>query len=188
MNRRVCLALASLAVLLEATPVLAAPQGGYAGPRGGQSLSLWGVFDAGGPGGIGAGLRLTFPIVPQGVLRHPTIKDEFVLEPGVDFVYYSATVGFYPYYVDYSWSGVLPVVGVAWNVWFSDRFAVYPKLDLGYWYGWWHGWNYAYGYYRPSYGGFFIQGAIGVIYRLGTVGLRAEVGTGLLRLGVAFQF
>jgi hypothetical protein len=190
MNRRVCLAVVSLAILLDATPALAA--GSYAGPRGGHSLSVWGVFDAGGPGGVGLGMRLTLPLVPEGVLRHPTIKDEFVLELGADFVHYGAQLGFYPYYIDYTWNGVLPVVGAAWNVWFTPRFAIYPKLDLGYWIGWWGGWNTyygaTYGYIRPSYGGFFIQGALGFIYRLDPVALRAELGTGLLRLGVAFQF
>jgi hypothetical protein len=176
-------------LLLGALPAAAAPaqpQRSSPGP-GGRSLSLWGVVDPGPVDGLGAGMRLTLPIVPEGLLHSPSVKDELTLELGADFVHYSAEVGFYPYYVDYSWNGVLAVGGVAWNFWLTPRFALYPKLDLGWWFGWYRGWEDRWGYGRRDFDGAFLQGAVGLVYRLRSVGLRLELGTGLARIGVAFS-
>ncbi len=64
-----------------------------------------------------------------------------------------------------------------------------PKLDLGYWVGSYGGtWVDRYGYVRHDFDGFFIQGAVGAIFKLQSVALRAEAGSGLLRLGVGFAF
>ena len=73
-----------------------------------SSISFWGVLDAGPVDGAGLGMRLALPIVPQGIL-HARVRDELVLELGADYVHYADRVGFYPYYVDYSWNGVLLV-------------------------------------------------------------------------------
>jgi len=152
-----------------------------------SSLSVWGVFDAGPVDGAGFGLRLTAPIVPQGLL-HAKVKDELVLEFGSDFVHYSDRVGYYPYYEDYSFNGILLVGGLAWNFWFTPQLALYPKLDLGWWLGWYSGWYDRYGYAHHSFDGLFVQGAVGLIYKLPKVDLRVELGSGLLRLGVGFPF
>ena len=190
MNRTHLIAIAALSLLLSASPAEArtgSRSSSSSEGTGVSSLSLWGVFDPGPVDGAGLGLRLAFPIVPQGIL-HARVRDELVLEAGADFVHYSDRVGYNPYYVDYSWNGVLAVGGVAWNFWLTPRFALYPKLDLGWWFGSYHGWDSRYGYGRPGYDGVFLQGALGLIYRLPRVDLRVELGSGLLRLGVGFPF
>lgn len=191
MTRTHLLAIAALSLLLSAAPAQArTPSSGtYSSSGSGlSSLSVWGVFDPGPVDGGGLGLRLAFPIVPQGIL-HARVRDELVLEVGADFLHYSDRVGYYPYYVDYSWNGFLGVAGLAWNFWLTPHFALYPKLDMGWWTGWYRGWNGQYGYGRPGYDGFFVQGAAGLIYRLQSrVDLRMELGSGLFRLGVGFPF
>lgn len=186
MTRRWILPALALGLALSAAPAAAAP--GYG--RGTNILSVWGVFDPGTPDGAGLGVRYMLPIVPQGVLHSSQVRDEFTLEFGADFVHYSDSIGPYgPYpYVSYSWNGFLPVVGATWNFWLTPAFALYPKLDLGYWVGSYSGWNPNYGYVRHDFDGFFIQGAIGLIYRLQSVALRLEAGSGLLRAGVGFSF
>jgi hypothetical protein len=175
-------------LLLGALPAGAAPvqQHRSAPGPGSRSLSVWGVADPGPVDGLGVGARLTFPLVPEGVLHSPGVKDELTLEVGADFVHYSAEVGFYPAYVDYSWNGLLAVGGVAWNFWLTPRFALYPKLDLGWWFGWYRGWDDRFGYARRDFDGVFLQGAVGLVYRLRSAAFRLELGTGLLRIGVAF--
>src|SRR5690349_18859064 len=99
MNRAL-LPVAALALLVSASPVEAKPGAAQSGSSssgsGLSSLSVWAVFDAGPVDGIGVGLRLAAPIVPQGIL-HAKVKDELVLEFGSDFVHYSDRVGYYPY-------------------------------------------------------------------------------------------
>jgi hypothetical protein len=179
-----------LAVLALPAAADAAPrQRASAGGRGGtEMLSVWGVLDPGPVSGVGLGGRLMLPIAPQGVLHHPRVRDEFTLELGADLVHFSDRVGYAGYYVDYSWNGVLAVAGVTWNFWFTPRFALYPKLDLGWWAGWYDGWDDRYGYGRPDHGGLFLQGAVGLVYRLQSTSLRVELGSGLMRLGVGFDY
>ncbi len=185
---------ATLAVLaLAASPAAAAPasmpvRSSAPGP-GGQSFSFWAVLDPGPFDGIGVGGRFTLPIVPQGILHSPRVRDEFTLELGADFVHYSDRVGLPPGpFVDYSWNGFLAVAGGAWNFWFTPRFAAYPKLDVGWWSGWYSHWDPGLGYTRASFDGLFLQGALGIIYRFDRVALRAEAGSGLLRIGLGVPF
>ena len=180
---------ATVAVLaLAASPAAAAPTAMY--PRsapgpGDRSLSIWGVADPGPYDGLGLGFRYTLPIVPQGVLHSPSVRDEFTLELGTDFVHYRDQLGPPPGpFVDYSWNGFLAVAGGAWNFWFTPRFAAYPKLDVGWWYGWYSRSTFPPGYARASFDGVFVQGALGMIYRLDRVDLRLEAGSGLLRAGI----
>ncbi len=195
MNRSLLLPIVAVALLLSASPAQAKPgasrsSSGSASSSGGvgvSSLSFWGVFDAGPVDGIGLGMRLALPIVPQGIL-HAKVRDELVLELGADWVHYSDRVGYYPYYVDYSFNGVLLVGGVAWNFWFTPQLALYPKLDLGWWLGWYSGYYDRYGYGHHDFDGIFLQGAVGLIYRLRPVDLRVELGSGLLRLGIGIPF
>jgi hypothetical protein len=179
---------AILAAALAALAAVPRPADARA-PRRSEMLSVWGVLDAGPVSGVGLGGRLMLPIVPEGFLRHPRIKDELTLELGADFVHYSDRVA-YPGYpaVDYAWNGFLPVVGATWNFWLTPELALYPKVDVGYWFGWYSGWSAPYGYGHPGWGGSFLQGALGVIYRLPSVALRLELGSGLLRIGAGFPF
>ncbi len=190
MTRTLRMTLAALAALALAAPAAAQqrPVRKTAPGPGGQMLSVWAVLDAGPVDGIGIGGRVMFPLVPEGLLHHPRIRDELTLEVGADFVHYEDRVGFYPTYVDYSWNGFLAVAGGTWNFWLTPDLAVYPKIDLGWWFGWYSGWDDRYGYGRGSFDGLFLQGAVGVVYRLRTVSLRAEAGSGLLRLGVGFAY
>jgi hypothetical protein len=168
----------------EARPAARSASARAAPGRGGQALSFWAVLDPGPVDGIGLGGRVMLPLVPEGVLHHHRIRDEFTLDIGADFVHYEARVG-WPYYYDYSWNGFLPVVGATWNFWFTPDLALYPKLDLGYWFGWYDGPN---GYGRADFDGLFLQGALGLIYRFQSVSLRVELGSGLLRIGLGIPF
>lgn len=168
------------ALALALAPAPAAAQ------RGTEQLSFWLVLDPG-PDGIGAGARYMLPLA-DGVVRHPRIRDEFVLEFGADFIHYGETVGYEPYRIDYSWNGILVAVGAAWNFWLTPRFALYPKLDLGFLFGWYSGWDDRYGYRRSDYDGLYLEPAIGLMYALGRANLRFEVGTDLVRLGLGFRY
>ena len=182
---RTILAAAALSLAVAAAPAHAKTAGGSASS--GTTLSF--ALDlAPGPYGTGVGFRVGIPVVPQGLIHGARVRDELVLEVGGDFLHYSNHVGF-PIYGDYSWNGFLLVGGFAWNFWLTPQLALYPKLDLGFEYGWYHGWDTAWGGYygQHSYGGLFVQGAAGLIYRLHSVDLRVELGTGLLRLGVGFR-
>jgi hypothetical protein len=189
--RRFALAAFVLAAALAGGPAFAASPAGHSssapGP-GSEGLSIWGILDPGPVNGLGFGARYTIPLVPEGVLHSPRVHDEFTLEAGADFVHYGDHVGYGPGAFDYSWNGLLPVVGATWNFWLTPKLALYPKLDLGYWIGWYSGWNAGYGYNRADYGGFFVQGAAGLIYRFQTVSLRVELGSGMMRAGVGFAF
>lgn len=192
-------ALIAAILLLASSTAVAAPRAAApsAAPRSGNnSLSVWGVLDPGPIDGVGAGLRVGIPLAPQGVLHNPRVRDDFTLELGADFVHYAVDFRYYdPYYGyyygdSYSWNGALAVGGVAWNFWFTPNFALYPKVDLGYFFGWYSGWNDSWGPYygRESFGGLFLQGAAGLIYRFQTMSLRVELGSGLLRAGVGMSF
>ncbi len=187
MNRTNRLLLAALLALASA-PAVASPQHPAGGPRGTNMLSLWLVLDPGPIGGAGAGGRFMLPIAPRGLLREPGLRDELTLEFGADFLHYDDRVGPAPYDVHYSWSGFLPVVGATWNFWLTPQLALYPKLDVGWWFGWYSGWSSYPGYSRADFDGAFLQGAVGLVYRLRTVALRVEAGSSLLRMGLGFQY
>ncbi len=185
MNRTL-VAAAALSLAVSAAPTRARAAAG-SGPTGATTLSF--ALDlAPGPYGVGAGFRVGIPIAPQGVIHSPKVRDEFVLEVGGDYLHYEENVG-YPYDAHYSWNGIVGVAGLQWNFWLNHQFALYPKLDLGFETGWYTGWDPYYGTYyeRHSYGGLFAQVAGGLIYRLGTVDLRAELGTEMFRIGVGFR-
>lgn len=163
--------------------VLAAP----ARASGTEMLSAWLVLDPGPVGGIGVGARYMLPLA-DGVIRHPRVRDEFVLELGVDFAHYGDRVGAPPNVVDYSWNGLLLAAGLSWNFWLTPRFALYPKLDLGVWFGSYRGWDDTYGYRRADHGGPYVEPAIGLIFRLGRADLRLELGSDLTRVGLGFEY
>jgi hypothetical protein len=185
MNRTILSAVA-LSLALAAAPA-EAKQAVGAGPTGATSLSFALDLDPW-PGGWGAGFRVGLPLAPNGILHSPKVRDEFQLEVGGDYLRYEQHWG-NPYYdYHYSWSGILAVAGLQWNLWLAPQLALYPKVDLGFQSGWYSGWDpYWDTGYRHSYGGLFAQLAAGVIYRLQPVDLRLELGTGLVRLGVGFR-
>lgn len=176
----------SLTVLAVAAALAVAAPGRASAQQGSELLTGWLVLDPGGVDGIGIGGRYLLPLAP-GVVHHPRIRDEFTLEFGADFLHYGDTVGVPPYEVEYSWNGLLFAVGGAWNFWLTPRFAVYPKLDLGFSFGSYSGWSDRYGYGRHDYGGLYVEPALGLIYAFGRAAFRLELGSDLIRLGLAFS-
>ena len=178
--------LAILVVLGSAAPALG--QTSSPGPEASVStspaamdnvVSAFGVFSYWhAQTGLGLGARYQKTIVPRGVLKLAHVHDDIGLEGGLDFYHYGFdTLG-------YSWTynEFALLVGGVWNFWFlDDRLAVYPKIELGYRFG---SWSTNTGIDSPgSYGGVAFQGSAGVVYRIGRVTLRAEVGSGSIRLG-----
>jgi hypothetical protein len=186
MTRTTALLAAAVAALVAVPSPASAARPQRAASRS-EMLSFWGVLDPGPIDGVGVGGRVMLPL-GQGILQHPRVRDEFALEFGADFVHYEDRVGFDPFYVDYSWNGFLPVVGATWNFWLTPRFALYPKLDLGWWFGWYDGWDDGPGYGRADFDGVFLQGAVGAVFRFRSAAFRVEAGSGLLRIGVGLPF
>ncbi|HXI58500.1 MAG TPA: hypothetical protein VNO55_20675 [Polyangia bacterium] len=158
-------------------------QGTDSGARtGNQGISAWAILPWGGYG-LGARYMLPLPITP--LLHHPVIHDSWALEFGADLLHWN--YGFLAN-GNYSWNEVLPVVGMMWNVALTEQFTVYLKIEAGYAFGWYSGWNDQWGN-RPTYGGIFVDGAAGVLYKVGGgLSLRAEVGYAGLKAGVGWIF
>jgi hypothetical protein len=125
------------------------------------------------------GVRYQKTLVKQGLLRTGSVRDDVGLEGGLDYFHYSFNnVG-----ADYSYNEVAVLVGAVWNFWFLDgKLALYPKVDVGYRFGSWSMSSIG------GYGGVVVQGSGGVAYRLARLTLRAEAGSGSLRLGAGFAF
>jgi hypothetical protein len=177
---------AAVAVLLTGAPAFAEDSSSaplaekHEGPNS-QGITLWGVLGYGDAFGVGG--RYMMPVVPEGFLHNTRFKDQLAVDFGADLLWYS-----YGFLSDsYGYAEVLPVGGVLWTVWFNDKFAVYPKLDVGFALGTVTGWNDAWGP-KPTHGGFFWQTSAGLIYKTSSVALRAEVGNGLFKAGVGFGF
>ncbi len=147
-------------------------------------LSVWGMVPW---GGFGAGVRYMMPLSIDPLIKSEGISDRFALEFGADILRYSYSFAYAGGGLDYSWTSVLPVFGMMWNVWLNEKFALYPKLELGYAFGWASGLDSKYG--SVSHGGLFLNGAAGVMYRLANgMALRAEAGVAGLKLGVGWLF
>lgn len=204
MHRFLLAAVAALAI--SAVPAAAAPQrigssnsSGGSGGRGGGELSLHGIVAYyWGDNGVGIGARYQLPIVPEGIL-HAQIKDDIALDFGLDFVhvnygrfatnyYYDPVYGWNYTYDDFTWNAFIPTAGILWDFWLTPQLALYPKLETGVAIGWWSGdWYTGAGYGGPSASVFFIQGAVGAKLKLkNNLALKAEIGSGMLKLGVAF--
>lgn len=153
-----------------------------------KGLSLWGIIPW---GGFGAGARFMMPLPIPSLLANSgtSLRDNWDLEFGADILHWSYTYGVPGYSFSYSWTEVLPVAGVMWNLWFNRNFALYPKLELGYAFGWFSDWNTGYGANQPTYGGFFVAGDVGALYKLESgLTLRAEAGSDGLKLGAGWLF
>jgi hypothetical protein len=150
-----------------------------------RDLSLWGVLPYSYGGfGFGVGARFALPLPIPSLLPPGRIRDNWSIEFGADYVRFS--LGYLS--SDYTVNWLLPVVGVRWNVWLSDNFAVYPKAEAGYEIAWISG--FPSGYSAPGYGGVFVGGAAGLLYKVGSgnLTLRAEAGNFGLKGGVGFVF
>jgi len=146
--------------------------------------SVWGIVPW---GGYGIGARMMFPLGIPGIVHAPNVRDTFGLEVGADLLHWSYDYGIPGNGFNYSWTEILAVADVMWSFWFSNQFALYPKLGLGYAFGWFSGWDSPGP--RPTYGGFFVSGDAGAIYKLaGGLSLRAEVGSDGLKAGAGWLF
>jgi hypothetical protein len=165
----------------QATP---APAGVITGSAPDLSgVSAWGILPW---SGIGLGARYMQPLSIDPLLTTGQVRDRFALEVGADLLHIS--YGWYRY--QYRWTEIVPVAGVMWNLWFAERFAAYPKVELGYAFGWASGWDRGWdsGYY-PAHGGLFLNGAIGALYQMRNgLTFRAEAGYAGLKLGVGWLF
>ena len=148
-------------------------------PAAARSAAVWGLLSYFG-GGHGLGGRVTLP-VGRGLLSHAAIEDSFALDLGVDYLRYSfggALGG------DLSWNLLRPVGGLLWNLHLSEDLALYPKLELGYDLVWLAGGGDTY----AGLGGLHLAALVGMLYDVGPLSLRAELGWGHLKGGVAFRF
>jgi hypothetical protein len=147
--------------------------------------SVWGILPW---GGLGVGMRVMWPLGIPSLLTHAQVHDKWALEAGGDLLHWSynfAVPGLNGF--NYSWTEVVPVVGIMWNVWLNEQLALYPKGEIGYAFGWFSGWQGT--GVQPTYGGVFIDPALGAMYRLrGGVTLRAEAGYAGLKLGAGWLF
>jgi hypothetical protein len=184
MTRRFLVASAA-AALLAAAPAAAQGRGGPAHATLDNQLSgfLGLAYWYGAGAGLGIGGRFQRTLVPGGILRDAgaAVPDDIGLELGADWFHYDwRQAG-----LRWSYDELAPVVGAVWNFWITPQLAVYPKLDVGYRLGWWSSND---GVTRPSgYGGLFVQGALGAAFRLPNLTLRAEAGSGMLKLGLGLE-
>ena len=138
--------------------------------------------------GIGAGamVRYEIPIVPDGFI--PAINDQFSLEPALGFAWQRNYDDYCRYAgVDCGAMGergiITPAVYGVWSFHITSRFRPYAALGLGVDIGIdsdddWH-------YKNQS--NFFFDSAVGLFYRFAApVGLRAEIGSGGPKVGLAF--
>ena len=159
------------------------PFGAAAGPAG---PSVWGVLPW---GGIGAGARYMIPVPITQLLTRTKFKDFWAVEFGADILHWSYDYGAIGgNNFSYSWTEIVPVVGMMWEVWFTPNFAAYPKVEVGYAFGWYSGTN---GQTAGLEGGdrFFPSGAVGVLYKLDNgLTLRAEAGYDGAHGGIGWLF
>jgi hypothetical protein len=146
-----------------------------------QGASVWGILPW---GGVGAGVRFMRPLPIPPLLKSASVRDNFSIEFGADVLRWTYGEDT-PYSSSYEWTEILPVCGVSWNFWFSDKFALYPKVEAGYAFGWLSDTTYA----VAGYGGTFVNGAGGLLYRVGeAITLRAEAGASGLKVGAGWLF
>jgi hypothetical protein len=131
--------------------------------------------------GFGFGARYMFPIGIPSLLTHTSLKDSWALEAGLDWVHRGED------YVggNFHYDQIIPTFGMMWTVWLTDQFAVYPKVDAGYEIGFNNSISNCYG---CSVGGVWVEGAAGLLYRISSITLRAELGDYGIKGGVAWLF
>ncbi len=107
--------LAALALLLGPTEVYA---DGGAARISGTRVEAHGLIGW----GIGAGLRLEVPIVPQGFLRG-SVRDELALGFGGEFIPFFLHGGRIELGV-----GMAPLGALVWNLYLNARWSIFPEL------------------------------------------------------------
>ena len=173
----------------------AAPDMTLSGPTMDNQISVWGILGYGFGYGTGYGLgaryqKIVIPASQSFLKLQNGIRDEIGIEGGVDFAHYSYDYGFLGDAYDWSYNEFSIVVGGVWNFWLNEKLAVYPKIDLGFGFG-----SVSVdipgvdsGDLDTSEGGLILQGAVGAVYKLDRLNLRAELGNHYLRLGAGFTF
>jgi len=185
MSRTTVLCVAA-ALTLAGGSALGAPAKGEGAPARAsapntQGGTVWGVLPYG--WGIGIGGRYALPVVSQGFLKPGQVRDQLAVEFGADFLQWNYAYGGHDYYE----SDFIPTAGLMWALWLNKDFALYPKLDLGIDFRWAH-WDSRWGNAPARGGWFFWQASVGLIFKLSNIALRAELGHGMLKLGVGFGF
>ena len=98
-----------------------------------MDVSVYGMFSipAGYDFGVGAGAQFAYPLFPEGFIKNPKYPDAFFIEGGLDFNWYRWSYG----YLTNDWSiNVLsfrPIVGVRYQVYFSEEWAVTGAAKAG---------------------------------------------------------
>lgn len=146
-----------------------------------QMLSFFGTLPWSYGFGFGLGARYGIPVVKDGFI--PTLNDSFSIEFGGDLWY--ANYGVLS--SSYGYTGLaIPVEG-QWSFHLTPKFTAYAKLGLGWAFHFWgdditNGSSF-------SDGGFYWNGAWGVLYQVGDAFyLRGEVGYAGVKGGVALTF
>ena len=204
--KKLSLAAVLLAALFVSTPAeaqtkkaaAAAPAASslqLSGPTMDNQVSVWGILGYGFGYDLGYGLgaryqKIVNPADKSFLKLTNGIRDEIGIEGGIDFVHYSYSYGYFGSGYDWSYNEFSIVVGGVWNFWLNDKLAVYPKIDLGFGFG-------SVSVDIPGVsssavdnnaGGLILQGAVGAVYKLERLNLRAELGNHYLRLGAGFTF
>lgn len=129
--------------------------------------------------GIGFGLYYQKTVVPEGLLRDAgSVHDELGIEGNLEIRYHHWEPA--SSYTEFAFA-----VGAVWNVWFTSRFAAYPKLGFGLGFG---------SLSTPAgvddastYGGLFGLGAVGAVYKTGGLVLRAEISNVSIGFGLGLS-
>lgn len=152
-----------------------------------KALSFFGSVGYGYGYGAGYGLGARFQLVVADHVLHlpPGKHDEFGIEFGMDWYHVSYDYRGVGVSYDWSYNEFTPVVGVTWNFWLTDKLALYPKIDLGYRFISWN--NDQVSGYNPGLGHIYFQGTGGVVYKLGAISLRAELGWASIHAGVGLH-
>jgi hypothetical protein len=137
--------------------------------------------------GEGVGARFQYDFLPKGVFHFQNgIHDEMGVEAGLDFfhVSYDFGGGLHENYNEFT-----PLAGWVWNFWLTDKLAVYPKIDIGIRIE-----SHSYTDNGRTVSNvdhdvfpLYFEGAGGVVYRVGPVALRGEVGWEALRVGASIN-
>lgn len=170
------------AVAAPGTTSTPSPFGAAQGPAG---PTIWGILPW---GGYGLGARYMLPLPITQLLTRTKFHDYWALEFGADIMHWNYDYGFGTTGYSYSWTEIVPVVGMMWQFWINDSFAVYPKVELGYAVGWYSNTQ---GSTSGLSGGnhFYPDGTAGLLYKLGNgITLRAEAGYVGGKAGVAWLF
>jgi len=184
--------LAALLLTVIAIPAFATPPPPPSTVTPDNMVSAFGLL-AWNNAGLGLGARYQRVIVPQGFLHldNSTIHDQLAIEGGLDYIHFGVSNSFGGFSSSVDVNYFRPVVGCMWDIFITDKFIVYPKLDISYEIA-----SVSYtvngqsaGSFGTGYGGFLIEGAAGAMYMITPqVALRGEIGSGFLKIGGGFQF